>query len=81
MLADRGILYAPDYVINAGGIINVLRHIDAADRRLKSTAGSTRFPAVFPKSGKKVMPAVRPLRKLPTKWRKSLSAVDVNPLA
>jgi leucine dehydrogenase len=30
MLADRGILYAPDYVINAGGIINVLRHIDAA---------------------------------------------------
>jgi leucine dehydrogenase len=28
LLADRGILYAPDYVINAGGIINVLRHID-----------------------------------------------------
>ena len=23
MLAERGILYAPDYVINAGGIINV----------------------------------------------------------
>ena len=30
LLADRGILYAPDYVINAGGIINVLRHIDTA---------------------------------------------------
>lgn len=30
-LADRGIVYAPDYVINAGGIINVLRHIDKAD--------------------------------------------------
>lgn len=30
ILADRGILYAPDYVINAGGIINVLRHIDTA---------------------------------------------------
>ena len=30
LLADRGILYAPDYVINAGGIINVLRHIDKA---------------------------------------------------
>jgi leucine dehydrogenase len=30
MLADYGILYAPDYVINAGGIINVLRHIDGA---------------------------------------------------
>jgi leucine dehydrogenase len=23
LLAERGILYAPDYVINAGGIINV----------------------------------------------------------
>lgn len=31
ILAERGILYAPDYVINAGGIINVLRHIDGAD--------------------------------------------------
>ena len=30
LLADRGILYAPDYIINAGGIINVLRHIDNA---------------------------------------------------
>lgn len=29
-LAARGILYAPDYVINAGGIINVLRHIDGS---------------------------------------------------
>jgi leucine dehydrogenase len=26
-LQARGILYAPDYVINAGGIINVLRHL------------------------------------------------------
>ncbi len=30
-LAERGIVYAPDYVINAGGIINVLRNIDGAD--------------------------------------------------
>jgi leucine dehydrogenase len=30
-LADRGVVYAPDYVINAGGIINVLRHIENAD--------------------------------------------------
>jgi leucine dehydrogenase len=29
---DRGILYAPDYVINAGGIINVvLQYQDQAD--------------------------------------------------
>jgi leucine dehydrogenase len=38
-LSARGVLYAPDYVINAGGIINVLRHIDGAgdaeiDRRI-----------------------------------------------
>ncbi len=30
-LADRGIVYAPDYVINAGGIINVLRQIENAN--------------------------------------------------
>lgn len=30
LLQQRSILYAPDYVINAGGIINVLRHIDQA---------------------------------------------------
>lgn len=30
VLADRGILYAPDYVINAGGIINVMRLVDGA---------------------------------------------------
>jgi len=31
LLQERGILYAPDYVINAGGIINVLREIDRSD--------------------------------------------------
>jgi leucine dehydrogenase len=32
MLRDRGILYAPDYVINAGGIINVaLQYLEDAD--------------------------------------------------
>ena len=29
-LHARGIVYAPDYVINAGGIINVLRHLDGS---------------------------------------------------
>jgi leucine dehydrogenase len=43
-LSARGILYAPDYVINAGGIINVLRHIDGAgdaeiDRRIDAIPG------------------------------------------
>ncbi|MFN2101012.1 Leu/Phe/Val dehydrogenase [Altererythrobacter sp. MF3-039] len=31
ILAERGILYAPDYVINAGGIITVMRIIDDSD--------------------------------------------------
>ena len=30
-LMDAGVLYAPDYVINAGGIISVLRKVDRAD--------------------------------------------------
>jgi leucine dehydrogenase len=39
LLLARGILYAPDYVINAGGIINVLRHMgqggdDAVNARI-----------------------------------------------
>jgi leucine dehydrogenase len=34
LLFDRGIIYAPDYVINAGGIINVLRHMEQADDNL-----------------------------------------------
>ena len=30
-LADRGILYAPDYVVNAGGVIQVADEIDGFD--------------------------------------------------
>lgn len=53
MLADRGILYAPDYVINAGGIINVLRQVDDADdaeinRRIDSIPG--RLSAIWQES-------------------------------
>lgn len=32
MLADRDILYAPDYVINAGGLINVANEFEGYDR-------------------------------------------------
>jgi leucine dehydrogenase len=32
MLRDRGILYAPDYVINAGGLINVADELHGYDR-------------------------------------------------
>ena len=31
-LHDRGILYAPDYVVNAGGIINVAHEMDGIYR-------------------------------------------------
>jgi leucine dehydrogenase len=53
MLADRGILYAPDYVINAGGIINVLRHIDkAGDAEINARIDAipTRLDAVWEES-------------------------------
>lgn len=34
MLMDKGILYAPDFVINAGGVINVYHEIHGYDREL-----------------------------------------------
>ena len=54
LLADRGILYAPDYVINAGGIINVLRHIEKAgedeiNARIDAIPG--RLDAIWEQSG------------------------------
>ena len=36
LLADKGIIYAPDYVINAGGIIDIYHQsISSSDRRLR----------------------------------------------
>jgi leucine dehydrogenase len=35
MLQDKGILYAPDYVINAGGLINVYYEYQARLGKLK----------------------------------------------
>lgn len=32
MLKDRGILYAPDYAVNAGGLINVANEIEGYNR-------------------------------------------------
>jgi leucine dehydrogenase len=32
MVGDKGILYAPDYVVNAGGIINVYYELDGYNR-------------------------------------------------
>lgn len=42
LLAERGVLYAPDYVVNAGGIINVCAEylgwsLDEVDQRVRAT--------------------------------------------
>lgn len=41
MLKDKGILYAPDYVINAGGLINVYNELEGynRERALKQASG------------------------------------------
>ncbi len=41
MLVEKGILYAPDYVINAGGLINVANELDGyrQDRAMKQAEG------------------------------------------
>lgn len=41
VLHDRGVLYAPDYVINAGGLINVANELEGynRDRALKQAEG------------------------------------------
>ncbi len=50
-LRDRGILYAPDYVINAGGIINVVAEYrgagDAASVAAQIAAIEPRLAAIF----------------------------------
>lgn len=41
MLRDRGILYAPDFLINAGGLINCYAELDGYDRaRAMATCGN-----------------------------------------
>jgi glutamate dehydrogenase/leucine dehydrogenase len=50
MLAEAGILYAPDYVINAGGLINVedeLHGYDSERAHAKAAAIGTRLKDVF----------------------------------
>ncbi len=48
-LYERGILYAPDYVINAGGIINVAGEIAADYDRGKAMAALERIPSTLGK--------------------------------
>ncbi|MGI9493348.1 MAG: Glu/Leu/Phe/Val family dehydrogenase [Geminicoccaceae bacterium] len=48
-LYDRGILYAPDYVINAGGVINVAGEIAASYDREETMAALQRIPETLGK--------------------------------
>ena len=58
----RGILYAPDYVINAGGIINVsTEYLERRRPGRWSARGSRRSPASSRRSGRKApRPAATP---------------------
>ena len=47
LLLDRGITYAPDYVVNAGGIINVSAEYLGEDER----DGKARVAAIAPRVG------------------------------
>ncbi len=62
MLLERGILYAPDYVINAGGLINVYQELkgydaDAAKRKAASIYDS--LAAIFIEADRLKIPTYR----------------------
>lgn len=46
MLMDRGILYAPDFLINAGGVINCFREV----QHLSETEANTLIENIYPKT-------------------------------
>ena len=69
----RGILYAPDYVINAGGIINVCtEYLGDGDRAL-SVSGSKEFRFGSSRSGQKASRSAATRRRSPTLWRSASS--------
>ena len=47
MIKDRGILYAPDFVINAGGVINVYQEILGYDRAKATQKVETLYPTLL----------------------------------
>jgi leucine dehydrogenase len=68
MLHERGILYAPDYVINAGGLINVYGELNGwtAERRCARRARSTPrccASSSSPRGGPPHLPGRRPHRR------------------
>ena len=67
-LKDRGILYAPDYVINAGGIITSAPNIWATAMPAWSASASRAFPAGSSRSGTRAIPAGATRPPSPTPW-------------
>ncbi len=47
MLIDRGILYAPDYVINAGGLINVASELEGYNEKRAHTKASRIYNVIL----------------------------------
>ena len=68
-LHERGILYAPDYVINAGGIINVCTEYLTTATPAWSGAGSKASRCGSSRSGRKARRPGRDPPPSPTRWR------------
>jgi leucine dehydrogenase len=67
---QRGILYAPDYVINAGGIINVsTEYLGDGDAGGGQARGSSRSRSGSSRSGPKAPPPAATRPRSPTTWR------------
>ena len=47
LLAERGILYAPDYVVSAGGVINVAVELDGYSEERARTIAARVYPTVL----------------------------------
>ena len=66
LLADRGILYAPDYVVNAGGLIQVADEIDGFSEPTGPRQGGRRSSRRRPGCSSSPM-----RRECPRRWRRT----------
>lgn len=80
MLEERDILYVPDFVINAGGVINVADELDGynRDRAMKKSNSSTMRSRKYSKSQNAIIYRHIVLLR---KWQKSVSQRCVVPAA
>lgn len=78
MLLDRNILYAPDYVINAGGLINVSNEIEGhrQDRAMRQAEGIYDIvKRVFKLSKEQNIPALNASNKLAEERLKNIGGI------